>query len=272
MLAAVLIFVFLVGVFLWADRRHEQMVKEEIKALESQPASPLDIIRDSDLEPLPEPVQHWLHKAGVMGKEPIRKWQLRQRARIRLHPNQTSWSYLTARQFFITDPPGFIWKARTYMLGILPVKVRDKLIDGKGEMLVKVLGLFTIARARGPKIDEGALQRYLAEIVWLPTAALSAHIDWEPIDSHAAKAHFQVGNTRVSGIFHFNEAGEVQQFQTMRYRGNDPQAEREPWVIDVQKTDMHHGFRIPVAVTITWKLKERDWTWMKLEVLGDGEG
>ena len=42
--------------------------------------------------------------------------------------------------------------------------------------------------AKGKEIDQGALLRYLGEIVWVPSAALSDYITWEEMDSTTARA------------------------------------------------------------------------------------
>ena len=55
-------------------------------------------------------------------------------------------------------------------------------------MLIKFLSLVPIADAEGDIINQGAMVRYLAEIVSFPTAALADYISWEEVDSVTAKA------------------------------------------------------------------------------------
>lgn len=42
---------------------------------------------------------------------------------------------------------------------------RDKFEAGRGDMLIQLNALFTVVNEQGEKIDEGALQRYLGEMV-----------------------------------------------------------------------------------------------------------
>ena len=66
------------------------------------------------------------------------------------------------------------------------------------------------ADADRPELNQGALQRYLAEAVWYPTALFpSEHLSWTPIDERKALATLTSHGTSVSLEFHFNREGEV---------------------------------------------------------------
>ncbi len=78
--------------------------------------------------------------------------------------------------------------AKMNMPPFIKITGRDKFVDGKGE-----------------KMDEGTLQRFLAEIVWFPSAALSQYITWEAIDSLSAKATMNYKGTNGSGLVAISE-------------------------------------------------------------------
>jgi len=134
-------------------------------------------------------------------------------------------------------------------------------------MTIKLLSLFPVVDSKNnERINTGALQRYLGEMVWFPSAALSPYVTWEQVGEHAARATMSVGGTTDAGTFYFNEAGEVIRYSAMRYRGDDETAERRAWIIDVLQTREMAGLRIPTKMDVTWKLDEGDWTWLQLEV------
>ncbi|MFW6259650.1 MAG: DUF6920 family protein, partial [Tangfeifania sp.] len=172
----------------------------------------------------------------------------------------------TAEQFFTVNPPGFIWTVDLKMSPIIKIKGRDKFMNGKGQMLIKMNSLFNVVNESGEKIDEGTLQRYLGEIVWFPSAALHPAIKWKKLDENSARATLEVAETKASGTFHFNENGDLEKFTTLRYRGNEPEAKRHEWVITVKETKNLNGFRIPVKMESTWMLESGPWTWLDLEV------
>ena len=215
---------------------------------------------------LPSPVAKWLQVSGVVGKEEIRFVWLKQKAKLKMKPEQEKWNDATAEQYFSIQNPAFVWKVKMNMSPFIRIAGRDKFVDGKGEMQIKMFSLLNIVNEKGVKMDEGTLQRYLAEIVWFPSAALSPFITWETIDSRSAKATMDYKGTKGSGTFHFNQKGDFVRFSTLRYKGNEPDASRYEWVIDVSEHAVMDGVKIPVKMTATWKLDEGDWTWLKLEV------
>jgi len=223
-------------------------------------------VTTAQLAELPSPVAKWLKVSGVVGKEKSHSVWLKQKAKLKMKPEQEKWNDATAEQYFSIQNPAFVWKVKMNMSPFIRIAGRDKFVDGKGEMQIKMFSLLNIVNEKGVKMDEGTLQRYLAEIVWFPSAALSPFITWETIDSRSAKATMDYKGTKGSGTFHFNQKGDFVRFSTLRYKGNEPDASRYEWVIDVSEHAVMDGVKIPVKMTATWKLDEGDWTWLKLEV------
>ena len=54
-------------------------------------------------------------------------------------------------------------------------------------MQIKLGALVDLINARGETLDQGALMRYLSEMVWFPAAFLGPNVSFEPIDDHAAR-------------------------------------------------------------------------------------
>jgi len=223
-------------------------------------------VTTEQLAELPSPVAKWLNVSGVVGKEKIHSVWLKQKAKIKMKSEQESWNNATAEQYFAIQNPAFVWKVKMNMPPFIKVTGRDKFIDGKGEMQIKMFSLVNIVNEQGVKMDEGTLQRYLGEIVWFPTAALSPHITWESIDAFSAKATLDYKGTKGSGTFHFNENGDFVQYSTYRYKENEPDTKRYEWVIDVNEHAVMNSVKIPVKMTATWKLDEGNWTWLDLEI------
>jgi hypothetical protein len=153
------------------------------------------------------------------------------------------------------------------MLPFVNVAGRDKFIEGKGEMLIKIFSLFPVVNSRdNEKIHTGTIQRYLGEIVWFPSAAVSPYITWEAIDDFSAKAFMTYKGTTGRGIFYFNEKGDFIKYSAQRYMGSEEDAKRKEWIITVRESTVMNGIKIPVKMDATWKLESGDWTWLKLEI------
>jgi hypothetical protein len=94
--------------------------------------------------------------------------------------------------------------------------------------------------------------RYLAEIVWFPSAALSDFIIWEQIDSLKARATISNGGIKASGIFSFNQDGDIVSFEALRYYDRKEGATLEDWLIlnDKDGYKEFEGIRVPAKPTV----------------------
>lgn len=224
-------------------------------------------ILETDLKSLPVPVYRWIKTTGIIGKPKIKNGRVVQKALMKMKPEQKDWYSAEALQYTFIEAPAFTWRVDLSMMPLVQIKGRDKFKDGKGEMLIKVNSLITVVDEKGAKIDEGTLQRFLGELVWFPSLALSPYIQWEALDDHAAKATMTYGGTTGSGVFYFNESGDFVKFIAMRYKGNGPEDKKFPWVLTVDGHDTFEGIKVPSHMKATWKLDEGDWTWLDLEIL-----
>ena len=224
------------------------------------------IVDENDIEHLPEPVKNWLHNSGAVGKPFISIGKVKQKAEMKMKPEQKNWMTATAIQYTTINNPAFIWTVDVKMNSLLHFQGRDKFENGKGEMLIKMNSLITVVNEHGEKLDEGALQRYLAEMVWFPSLALSPYITWEQIDSLSAKATMNYKGTSGSGTFYFNSKGDVTKFFALRYKDNNEGAKRYGWTINISDYKTFEGIKVPAKMAATWKLDKGEWTWLKLEV------
>ena len=235
------------------------------------------VVTEKQLDNLPSPVARWLNASGMTGREKINTVWLRQKALMKMKPEQKQWYKAVAGQYFSVNHPAFVWKVKMNIPPFIPITGRDRFVDGKGEMRIRAFSVLNIVNEKGEKMDESSMQRFLAEIVWFPSAALSPYLQWEGIDPLSAKATMTYKGTTATGTFYFNEQGDFVRFSTMRYKENKPDARRYEWIITVNEYSVMNGIKIPVKLEVSWGLDNGLWTWLKLEVrevrynvLGDG--
>lgn len=222
---------------------------------------------DNDIQALPEPVRRWLHHSGIIGKPRIYIGKVVQKAELQMKPEQQNWLPAAAVQYTTLYPPAFIWVVDVEIKSWLHFKGRDKFENGKGQMLIKVNSLIPVVNEKGNKLDEGTLQRYLGEIVWFPSFAMSPYITWEPLDENSARATITYNGTSGSGIFYFNTEGDFLKFSTWRFKENTPDARQYEWVIQAKDYKRFEGIKIPSVLTANWKLEVGDWNWLKLQIV-----
>lgn len=248
--------------------RFNEMVDEELKSYQIETTENSEIIMEKDILHLPEVIQKYIRRSGVIGKEKIAKVYLTQKGEMRTKPD-ANWMKVEAWQYFKPIKPSFLWVADVKAAPLLHLSGRDKYENGKGHMLIKALSLFPVADSKGPTIDQGTMQRYMAEIIWFPTAMLEPYIKWEAVGNNQAKATMNYGGVEASGIFTFAENGDVVSFETKRYYDRKEGATLETWFISIRENGYKEfsGIRIPAKSSVTWKLKDGDFTWFNLEIV-----
>jgi len=245
-------------------RFEQQSALLRARLLAHAPQAPPALVTAEELAPLPAPVRRWLESAGVVGRERAQVVRLRQRGELRTGPDQP-WMHAEAEQVFTIDDPGFVWTVSVTMKG-LPVVGRDTYLEGRGHMLITVAGLAPVADARGPEIDQGAMLRFLGEIVWFPSAALSSYLRWEGLDERNARATMSWQGVEASGVFSFDEQGRPVNMTARRYKSDGGAASLERWEVPLQAWERRSGVLMPVRGTATWKLAAGDLEYYRWEI------
>lgn len=199
----------------------------------------------------PEPVQRYFANVLSAQTRPIRKVWHRQEGEFLMGH---TWRKLSATQVHFTHPPSFEWNADIRMAPGVHVKVRDSYTTAGASMQARLFGLISLANAAGtPELAQGALQRYLGEAVWFPTAL--REVAWQPINAAEAHATLQDGATIVSLDFRFNAAGEVTGvYAPARQREVKGSYVPTPWESACMDYKDHQGIRIPEYCEVAWIL------------------
>ena len=239
--------------------------KQIISLLKDIDIERLKTIDNDDIKNLPFPVKNWLLNSNIIGKEAIKTVRLRQEGRMRTTKNG-NWMSTTAEQYFAVDEPGFVWTADVKMAPFVHLSGIDTFQLGKGRMKIKILSLFPVVNSEGPEIDSGAMMRYLAEMMWFPSAALNPYIKWKEMDGNSAKATMTYEGISVSGIFYFNENGDIIRFIGKRYREVNGKYILCDWGGINKEFKEFEGVRIPSKSNVTWFEEGGEFKWFEIEL------
>lgn len=209
------------------------------------------------LQDLPEPVQRYMTYTGVVGRPWIHTVRVRQSGRFRLGQDRP-WMPMAAEQCFTTNPPGFIWKARFKMAGLWLLSARDTYKAGHGHMFGKVAGIFTVFDVRGKELDQGAMLRYLSEMIWFPIAFLGKNITWQGMDTHSVQVTLTDGGKSVSARMVFDDEGRPINCVAQRYREIGGGFSLDTWSAPTISYGMRAGLNLPVRGQAVWNLASGD--------------
>lgn len=213
------------------------------------------------LESLPAPVRRYFRMALRDGQPRVRTARVTQRGEFRSKESpdaEAGWQPFTATQVFSADPPGFVWDARIRMGPLVSVWVRDGYVEGRASMLGALLGVAPVVdESDREELRAGALQRYLAESVWFPTALLPREaLTWGAMDDTHARATLTDAGTSVSLDFEFGPGGEiVGAYAAGRLRsvpGDKGRYERLAWGGRYRAYEERDGMRVPTEAEVFW--------------------
>jgi hypothetical protein len=182
----------------------------------------------------------------------------------------SKWLPMTADQYFTTNPPAFLWYGKLHPFPFVSVSATDLFTSGHGTLNVRALSLIPVAEAHGRETDQGELLRYLAEMVWFPTAFLARYIRWDAIDAGSARATISVHPVSVCGDFHIDEQGRCTHFTTERYRLEHKQQVLRPWTGRYHDYREMAGFRIPMKAEVAYTLETGEFSYFRGEVIEIG--
>lgn len=226
-------------------RRHTLQAVAHLEATGSSPAQP------GLLNSVPAPAARYLRRAVQHPEQKVRAAIATQHAEFFING---AWQPLTATQHFTAEPPGFVWDARIEMAPLMPALVRDAYVDGQASMQASVHGLYSIVDLKGaPELNSGALQRFLGEAVWLPTALLpSPAVAWSARDDRSATVTLTDHGTRVSLLFEFDGNDDVMRISGDRFKETNGAFVMQRWMIHCFEHRERSGMRIPTRCEVAW--------------------
>ncbi len=246
---------FWVGTIRWNSTTH-QIVE---KLLATGPPQGAPTVSFGGFSKLPAPVARYFRTVLREGQPLVRSARIVHRGEFLTNPRNGGWSPFTSTQNFSINPPGFVWDASIRFAPLMDVHVRDSYLSGKGAMEATTLAIVPVMDQHDKtELNEGALQRYLAETVWFPTALLpESGVVWSAIDDSRALATFSDSGTKVTLEFTFNAKDEINRvYSAGRYREVSGKYELTPWVVQVRAYEERGGMRIPLEGEVSWQLPE----------------
>jgi hypothetical protein len=200
---------------------------------------------------VPRPAARYLQKAITVGHPLVRSAIATQDAEFFINGQ---WRPLRATQHFTISPPGFVWDAQIDMAPLMPVFVRDAYVNGHAKMQASMYGVYPLAnQVDKPELNAGALQRFLGESVWFPTALLpSTTVEWRPRADRSALVTLTDNANEVSLLFEFGDDGMPWRIGGDRYKEDNGRYTMQPWQITCDDHAIRDGLMIPLRCEVAW--------------------
>jgi len=209
------------------------------------------------IKDLPAPVQRYFSYALVDGQNYINYLRLKHSGTFKTAKDK-KWMDIEGEQYFIANPPGFLWIGKTSSF-----KAKDSYVEGAGNLSVYLFGWLRIVKEEGKEVNQAELLRWLGESVWMPTNFLpDGHKTWSPIDDHTAMLTFVYEGLTVWYIITFDDTGRMVSLETERYMGD----KLVPWKGEVSNYIAQNGMMVPADIEASWMQEEGKYTYARFHV------
>lgn len=201
---------------------------------------------------VPEPGRRYLLHALAPGTPLAAAVRLEVHFRMRLRADSEIFTDLPGVET-LAPPRGFVWSARA-RIGLLPVRVRDRYADGRGEVNIRALGVLPVVCARGPDVDRSARGRLAIESVWLPSALLPGPgVVWEGLSAERARVALTVDGEAIPLTLTVGEDGGLREVVMRRHGDYGVDSwQALPYGVAVGSEATFGGYTVPTRLRGGW--------------------
>jgi len=235
----------------WAD------VKQQFLSNNNLPTS---LLTEAELQPLPAPVQKYLHYAGVVNKPKVKNVRIVFDGEMR--SKGKDWFKFRSIQYNFFDEPTRLFFMKGKMFGVT-VPGYHHYIQKEAVMDIRLFGLFNMVKMEGEEMNKAETVTLFNDMCLMaPATLIDKRIKWEAIDDKKSKAIFTNGNISITAILYFNEQGQLINFTSNdRYDVNGKQW--IPFSTPVHEYKNNNGYNILYKGDAVWHYPEGEFVYGK---------
>lgn len=217
------------------------------------------LFTNNDIKNLPLPVRKYYEHCGFIGK-PKMSYMRGEFENVIFSTSPTNPKMkITYTQYNFVNEPIRLAFIDSSLYGI-PFQGLDSYIAGEGAMKGVVAKEFTLFDVKGNEINKSSLVTFLSESLIIPNVALQEYITWEEIDDTHAKATISYCDISASGVFTFNEEGEMISFTSddRMYTNPDGTFQSAKWSAIFGNYELASGIKYPSSFQAVWHFTDGD--------------
>jgi hypothetical protein len=189
------------------EKGYQNDVKENLQRTNTLQT---DLLTESDLLSLPEPVQRYLKYAGVLNKPKLKNIRIVFEGQMR-EKGKDFFPFI-CEQYNSFDEPTRLFFMKAKMKGIT-VPGYHKYANTSAMMDIRLFGLFSVVKREGKDMDKAETVTLFNDMCLMaPATLIDKRITWQAMDSNSAKATFTNHGITIAAILYFNEKGQLIDF------------------------------------------------------------
>lgn len=234
--------------------------KKMVKEMTKEENSFVGEFTQKDIENLPEPVQKYFTYCGFIGKPKMSYMNAVFTDVPFLQGKGGKELSIDYNQYNLVEKPYRIAHIDSSLFGVPFEGIEYIYKYNNARMKGVVAKTFSIFDVTGKEMNQSALVTYLAECLIVPNAALQDFIQWEAIDDLHSKATISYDGVTASGVFTFNEKGEMTSFETddRWVDKGDGSYEKRKWSALCSEYKNNNGIIQPTHFKAVWHYDDGD--------------
>ena len=205
------IIILVAAVISWGSYHFEKGYQQDVtQNLQRTNMLKTDLITETDLLLLPEPVKRYLQYAGVINKTKLKNMRIVFEGQMR--EKGKDFFPFTCEQYNFFDEPTRLFFMKATMKGIT-VPGYHKYSNAIALMDIRLFGYFPVVKKSGKDMDQAETVTLFNDMCLMaPASLIDKRIVWQAIDSNSAKATFTNHAITISAILSFNNQGQLVDF------------------------------------------------------------
>jgi hypothetical protein len=225
------------------------------------------VLMEEEIAHLPGLIKKYLHYTGAVGKPKVHNVRAVFTGSMKQKPDG-KWMEISSQQYNFFDDPARLFYVRGSMFGV-PFDGFHQFTGDHAIMLIRVANLFTVADARGDKMDQGETVTMFNDMCLLaPATLIDSNIAWEEINDTMVEAIFTNRNHTIAATLHFNASGGLINFVSQdRFMSSDGKEYLNyPWSTPVKSYKEMDGRRVPSYGEAVWQTPEGPFCYGKFNI------
>jgi hypothetical protein len=256
-LNAVILIAVIAGYGAWNFRN--TFVKEVKIGLGRITTTDDQILSETDILNLPEPIKKYIRYTGSIGKPRVRNFKVEFSGQLR-KDEQSDWMPFNSEQFNFLDSTTRLFFLNATMKN-LPVAGFHCYKNGDAFMDIRLFSLIEVQYQSGREMDTAETVTFFNDMCCMaPATLIDKRITWLETDGDKVRASFTANNITITAWLYFNEKGELTNFESNdRYvvSANNTM-ERTPWATPLKNYRDIDGFRLAGYADVIYHYPEGD--------------
>lgn len=239
------------------EKTYKKDVRENMRTNNSLST---DILTESDIQVLPQPVQRYLRVAGAINRPKVKNMRIE--FDVQMRGKGKEFMTYTSEQYNFFAEPTRLFFMKGKMFG-LDISGYHRFSKGAATMDIRLLGLIQVVNQSGAVLNKTETVTLFNDMCLLaPATLIDKRIRWEEIGGNSSRAFFTNRGITVSATLFFNEKGQLIDFAS-NDRTEVTEMKQMPFTTPVSDYKTIDGMNIWTRGEAVWEYPDGKFTYGK---------